>query len=120
MSNKSKDMNMDEMSKRVYRLVSMIPEGRVCTYADIARALGKPRACRVIGNILNRNPNPVVVPCHRVVRSDGRIGGYMYGYEAKKRLLESEGIRIDCEERIIGFESVRFRFVDLDREIDDR
>ncbi len=115
MSKKGKGMKMDVdgLSRRVYRLVSMVPEGRICTYADIARALGRPRAFRVIGRILNRNPNPLIVPCHRVVRSDGRVGGYMYGYEAKRRLLESEGIRVDDEGRIIGFESVRFRFADL-------
>lgn len=103
-------MMMDELSKRVYTLVSMVPEGKVCTYADIARAIGMPRACRLVGRILNRNPNPVAVPCHRVVRSDGRIGGYIYGYEAKRRLLEEEGVSVDGIGRIVGFDSVRFRF----------
>ncbi|MEM0364471.1 MAG: MGMT family protein [Candidatus Nitrosocaldus sp.] len=102
-------VSMDEMSTTVYRLVSMIPKGRICTYSDLARALGKPRAYRLIGKILNKNPNPVVVPCHRVVRSDGRVGWYMHGYEAKKKLLEGEGIRIDGKGMIIDFDSVRFR-----------
>ncbi|MEO9365506.1 MULTISPECIES: MGMT family protein [Candidatus Nitrosocaldus] len=109
------NMSMDEMSIMVYRLVSMVPEGRVCTYSDLARALGKPKAYRLVGKILNRNPNPVVVPCHRVVRSDGRVGGYMHGYEAKRRLLEGEGIRIDGKGMIVDFDSVRFRLDKINR-----
>ncbi|MEM2856306.1 MAG: MGMT family protein [Candidatus Nitrosocaldaceae archaeon] len=81
--------------KRVYEIVKKIPEGRVTTYKAIAKAIGKPNASRAIGKILKDNPNPIVVPCHRVVKSNGMIGGYVYGKEIKQRLLECEGIVID-------------------------
>lgn len=77
----------------VYDILVRIPEGMVTTYGDIAQALGHPGASRAIGRILNKNPNPVVVPCHRVVMSDGRIGGYAFGKARKKELLKKEGLR---------------------------
>jgi len=77
----------------VYEILARIPEGKVTTYGDIARALGHPTASRAVGRILNKNPNPVVVPCHRVVMSDGNIGGYAFGKARKKELLKKEGVR---------------------------
>ena len=82
-----------------------IPEGRVTTYKAIAEAIGKPRATRAIGNILKNNPNPVIVPCHRVVRSDGKIGGYAYGKDVKEKLLEVEGVHVK-DDYIIDFEKI--------------
>lgn len=93
----------------IYELVARIPEGRVTTYSELAKAAGKPKASRLVGQILNRNPNPVVVPCHRVVKSDGDIGGYAYGSGAKKKLLENEGVKI-VKGRIVDFESAKYRF----------
>lgn len=77
----------------VYDILLKIPEGKVTTYGDIAKALGRPGASRAIGRILNKNPNPIVVPCHRVVMSDGSIGGYAFGKTRKKELLRKEGLR---------------------------
>jgi methylated-DNA-[protein]-cysteine S-methyltransferase len=94
---------------KIYSLVARIPDGKVTTYAELARAAGKPRATRLVGQILNRNPNPVVVPCHRVVRSDGTVGGYASGTGAKRRLLAREGIRIS-DDIILDFEKVVHRF----------
>ena len=90
----------------VYDLLQKIPAGKVCTYGDLAKALGKPSAARAIGRILGRNPNPVVVPCHRVVKSDGVVGGYMYGSARKIELLEKEGISFS-NGIICDFQSVR-------------
>lgn len=59
----------------VLELVSQIPRGSVTTYSEIARVLGKPRAYRAVGNALAKNPNPEKIPCHRVIRSDGSVGG---------------------------------------------
>src|SRR5215208_7217784 len=73
-------------ASHVYDIVTRIPEGKVTTYGDIARALGHPRASRVIGRILNKNPNPLVTPCHRVIKSDGNIGGYAFGKVRNKEL----------------------------------
>jgi methylated-DNA-[protein]-cysteine S-methyltransferase len=76
----------------VYDLLLKIPEGKVSTYGDLAKALGNCLASKQIGRILGKNPNPIKVPCHRVVMSDGKIGGYRYGSERKRELLEREGI----------------------------
>ena len=76
----------------VYDLLRKIPPGKVSTYGDLAKAIGNPSASRVIGSILAKNPNPIKVPCHRVVMSDGKLGGYAYGTARKKELLEKEGV----------------------------
>ena len=78
----------------VYELLQKIPEGKVTTYGDLAKALGNPSASRIIGRILGQNPNPIHVPCHRVVMSDGKLGGYANGTAKKKGLLEKEGLSI--------------------------
>ena len=67
----------------VYDLLLKIPAGKVSTYGDLAKALGNPSASREVGRILGRNPNPITVPCHRVVMSDGKVGGMLM--EAIKR-----------------------------------
>ncbi len=78
----------------VLHLVKQIPMGRVTTYGALAKALGKPKAARAVGGALNKNPDPVRVPCHRVVRSDGSVGGYVLGAERKIELLDSEHILV--------------------------
>jgi methylated-DNA-[protein]-cysteine S-methyltransferase len=90
----------------VYDLLRKIPPGKVSTYGDLAKALGNPSASRVIGSILAKNPNPIKVPCHRVVMSDGKVGGYAYGTARKKDLLEKEGV-LFTNGIIKDFESVR-------------
>ena len=93
-------------NQSVYNLVSNIPLGKVATYGQLASSLGNPRAARGIGKILNKNPCPIIVPCHRVVCSDGHIGGYMYGKERKISLLLNEGIPI-VNDLIKDFEKYR-------------
>jgi methylated-DNA-[protein]-cysteine S-methyltransferase len=78
---------------KVYDILLKIPAGKVTTYGDIAKAIGQPNSSRLIGQILHNNPTPVVVPCHRVVRSNGKIGGYAYGSRKKRKLLEEEGLK---------------------------
>ena len=85
---------MISFQEKVYKVVSKIPKGKVMTYAEIAKALGSPRAFRAVGSALNKNPNPVIVPCHRVVRSNGEIGGYRGGQKKKAILLKKEGVII--------------------------
>lgn len=81
---------------RVYVLTTQIPAGKVSTYGAIARALGQPRATRAVGNVLRLNPTPIVVPCHRVVHADGRLGGYggAGGAPKKAALLKAEGLPV--------------------------
>ena len=93
-------------SSDVYDLLLKIPAGKVSTYGDLARALGNPSASRAIGRILGENPNPVRVPCHRVVMSNGQVGGYAYGTARKKQLLGNEGVSF-TNGIVQNFETVR-------------
>ncbi len=78
-------------AQRVYAVVARIPKGSVLTYGEVARRAGVPRAARAVGTIMSRNRDSHV-PCHRVIRSDGKIGGYAFGGSMKKRaLLRAEG-----------------------------
>jgi methylated-DNA-[protein]-cysteine S-methyltransferase len=76
--------------RRAREACSAIPYGRVLTYAELAAASGSPRAVRAAGNAMARNPIPIVVPCHRVVRTGGGLGGYGGGLDVKRWLLELE------------------------------
>ena len=94
-----------QISKQAcYKLVSKIKPGRVSTYKELALALGT-KAYRAIGAILNQNPNAPKVPCHRVVMSDGSLGGYRYGAAKKASLLKAEGVKISMG-KVQRFESV--------------
>ncbi|MEA2032444.1 MAG: MGMT family protein [Euryarchaeota archaeon] len=81
--------------EEVLKLVKQIPKGKLMTYGEIARELtGSVHAARAVGQAVATNPYPVVVPCHRVVRSDGDVGGYSSGVDKKIRLLSAEGVEI--------------------------
>ena len=102
-----KDLNFQES---VLNMVKQIPEGKVTTYGEIAKGLtGSVRAARAVGQAVATNPYPVVVPCHRVVRSDGGIGGYSLGVDKKIKLLRAEGIEIKGR-KVLNFEQSRFLF----------
>jgi methylated-DNA-[protein]-cysteine S-methyltransferase len=79
-----------DFGRRVLGQTALIPYGSVATYADVAREIGSPRAARATGNALGANPMPIVVPCHRVVASGGKVGGYTGGIERKQVLLTLE------------------------------
>ncbi len=98
-------MNFNE---KVWELTKKIPFGRVSTYKELANALNA-KAYQAVGNALNKNPYAPVVPCHRVVKSDGTLGGFATGCENKIKLLEQEGIMIK-ENRIVDFEKKMIRF----------
>ena len=78
-------------ARRVLRATSQIPYGGVLSYAEVAADAGSPRGFRAAGNALGANPIPIVVPCHRVLRSGGALGGYGGGLERKRFLLQLEG-----------------------------
>ena len=77
----------------VYAIVAAIPAGRVMTYGEVAAAVGSPGAARAVGRAMATNPFPVVIPCHRVVASNGGLGGFAGGLEMKAKMLEMEGAR---------------------------
>lgn len=79
-------------ARRVLVAAAAIPYGRVATYAQIAAQAGSPRGARATGNALGANPVPIVVPCHRVLRSGGALGGYTGGLDRKRFLLALEGV----------------------------
>lgn len=84
---------MQNFTQKVYAIVAAIPRGKVFTYAQVAKLAGSPQAARAIGNILNKNRNPKVF-CHRVIRSDGSVGGFAFGNFRKIKILRSEGVEI--------------------------
>jgi methylated-DNA-[protein]-cysteine S-methyltransferase len=85
---------MAPFQRAVLEATTTVPFGHVDTYAGIARKIGKPGATRAVGNALGRNPIPVIVPCHRVIRSDATIGGYTGGLGIKHHLLAIEGVTL--------------------------
>ncbi len=81
---------MASFRQKVLRIVTKIPAGQTLTYKQVAQRAGRPQAWRAVGNILAKNFSPNI-PCHRVVRSDGRLGGYNRGRQVKRKLLKKEG-----------------------------
>jgi O-6-methylguanine DNA methyltransferase len=81
-----------EFQRQVWDVVAAIPRGETRSYAEVARAVGRPNAVRAVGSALARNPIPLVVPCHRVVHTGGHVGNYRFGSDVKERLLRSEGV----------------------------
>lgn len=79
--------------KKVYSIVKKIPRGQVLSYQEVANRLDKPGAARAVGNVLNHNFDKKV-PCHRVIRSDGSVGGYRSGTKKKIEILINEGLKI--------------------------
>ena len=78
---------------KVWRFLKKIPRGKIKTYSEIAKAIGKPNSFRAVANAVAKNPFPPTIPCHRVVRADGSLGGYSGkgGLKTKKKLLKKEG-----------------------------
>lgn len=85
------DVPGTDFQRRVWRKLQAIPYGRTKSYGDIARAIGRPKAMRAVGQACGRNPVPIIVPCHRVLRGHGQLGGFSMGLERKKFLLALEG-----------------------------
>jgi len=85
-----------EFQLKVWNYLKKIPKGKVKTYKDVAKAIGKPLAVRAVANAIGKNPYPPKIPCHRVIRSDGRLGGYSGkgGIQRKRHLLRSEKVFI--------------------------
>ncbi|MDO8741393.1 MAG: MGMT family protein [Candidatus Woesearchaeota archaeon] len=97
-------------NEKVLALVRKIPEGNVTTYKEIGRALKrKGQIYRAVGRALHENKCPVIIPCHRVVKSDGSIGGYSGGVKEKIKLLRKEGIEIN-KNKVVGFEKRMLKF----------
>ncbi len=79
-----------DFQKAVWRQLKKIPFGQTASYGDVARAIGRPRAFRAVGNANNKNPIPLIIPCHRVIGSDGKLVGFGGGIWRKRWLLDHE------------------------------
>ncbi|MBS7652777.1 methylated-DNA--[protein]-cysteine S-methyltransferase [Candidatus Bathyarchaeota archaeon] len=86
------DLRGTEFQRDVWRAIYKIPYGRLSSYGRIAEEIGRPRAVRAVGNAVGANPLPIVIPCHRIIRADGGLGGYGGGIDLKLYLLSIEGI----------------------------
>jgi O-6-methylguanine DNA methyltransferase len=86
---------LSEFERDVLTATRRIPAGQLRPYGWVAREAGRPRAVRAVGSVLGRNPVPLLIPCHRVVRADGRLGEYMFGPARKTELLRAEQVNLD-------------------------
>jgi len=98
-------LSLTEFERSVLAELKNIPLGRVTTYQNLAKRLGKPNAARAVGNALNKNPHAPKVPCHRVVKSNGEIGGYVFGIKKKIGILKSESVEVK-DGRVLNFEKI--------------
>ena len=99
-------MNLEQ---KIYKKLLEVPKGQVTTYGELAKAVGLKNGQRAVGKIMNKNPYPVIIPCHRVVMSTGKIGGYDFGEHVKTKLLKDEGVQIK-NGKILDFENKVYRF----------
>lgn len=86
------DIVVTDFQRSVYDALMKVPYGQLVSYKDIAVSIHCPRACRAVGGAVHRNPVPIIVPCHRVINSNGTIGGFAYDIDLKKKLLRIEGV----------------------------
>ena len=83
-----------EFQKKVWAELTKIPFGKVLAYKDLAENVNNPKGCRAVGNANGKNPLPIFIPCHRVIASDGKLGGFSCGLDMKIKLLSIEGVKI--------------------------
>ena len=91
------DLRVAPFHEAVLRELARVPYGQVDTYGHLAALVGKPKAARAVGTVMNRNPLPIVLPCHRIVGANGSLTGYAGGLPTKRRLLELEGATLPLE-----------------------
>ena len=100
---------MNVLEKKIYKKLAKVPTGQITTYGELAKAVGLKNGQRAVGRIMNKNPFPVIIPCHRVVMSTGKIGGYAYGQDIKTKMLSDEGVKIQ-DGKIVDFKNTVYRF----------
>ena len=98
----------NNFNNRCYKIVSSIPKGKISTYGDIAKVLGT-KAYQAVGNAMAKNPNLISIPCHRIVRSNSMVGGYVLGTDKKVKLLKREGVAVR-NGKIVDFDNIIHRF----------
>ena len=86
-------LQSSDFEKKVWKAAAKIPYGTTISYAGLAKKIGKPGSARAVGNALGKNPCPIVIPCHRVIKTDGTLGGFSGGRGWKKKLLNLEALK---------------------------
>jgi len=97
------------LEHKIFKKLLEVPKGQITTYGELSKAVGLKNGQRIVGKIMNQNPYPVIIPCHRVVMSTGKIGGYAYGEHVKIKLLNDEGVQIK-NGKILDLENKIYRF----------
>ena len=97
------------LQQKIFKKLLEVPKGQITTYGELSKAVGMKNGQRAVGKIMNRNPYPVIIPCHRVVMSTGKIGGYAYGDHVKAKMLHDEGIEIK-NGKIVDLEKKLYKF----------
>ena len=98
---------MTKFQSECYEALKKVPKGKVITYAGLARMVGRPRAHRAVGSAMNKNPYAPQVPCHRVVKSNGELGGFATDIKVKIKRLQKEGVVVS-DNKIVDFQSTLF------------
>ena len=99
---------MTRFQSDCYEALKEVPKGKVITYAGLARMIGRPKAHRAVGSAMNKNPYAPQVPCHRVVKSNGDLGGFATDIEVKIKRLQEEGVMVS-DNKIVDFRSTLFK-----------
>ncbi|WP_435188823.1 MGMT family protein [Pseudothioglobus sp. nBUS_23] len=98
---------MTKFQSECYEALKKVPKGKVITYAGLARMVGRPKAHRAVGSAMNKNPYAPQVPCHRVVKSNGDLGGFATDIKVKIKRLQKEGVVVS-DNKIVDFQSTLF------------
>ena len=98
---------MTKFQSECYEAIKKVPKGKVITYAGLARMVGRPKAHRAVGSAMNKNPYAPQVPCHRVVKSNGDLGGFATDIKVKIKRLQKEGVVVS-DNKIVDFQSTLF------------
>ena len=99
---------MTSFQTQCYEALKQVPSGKVISYSGLAEMVGRPKAHRAVGNAMNKNPFAPQVPCHRVVKSNGDLGGFGGGSRLKIKRLQEEGVKV-LDNKIVDFESILFK-----------
>ena len=99
---------MTSFQSQCYEALKKVPPGNVISYGGLAEMIGRPNAHRAVGSAMNKNPFAPIVPCHRVVKSNGELGGFGGGSKLKIKRLQEEGVKV-LDNKIVDFESILFK-----------
>jgi len=99
---------MTSFQSQCYEALKKVPRGKVITYGGLAEMIGKPKAHRAVGSAMNKNPFAPKVPCHRVVKSNGDLGGFSIDTKVKIKRLQEEGVMVS-NNKIVDFQSILFQ-----------